>query len=267
MVSEESTEGVGESVLVAVDFTADELRLLFTDVHGAPIEKGEWPLPPLPTEDAWSWDVGGRIASLFAAEGSRRSALAIAVAAPGVVDPLSGTLTHSTGQDAWDGLPVVEVLRRHIDAPIACESRSNAALIGERWHGAAGGADDVLYVSLRGTPEGALLSGGRPVRGARFSAGSLPAMPELAPGQLIGDDDLETASGLLADASALLEPGLVVIDGEDEHTRRLIPLLQRVLDEVAPGPRVVAAELGDNAALLGAARIASTLAYEGDRKP
>lgn len=58
-----------------------------------------------------------------------------------------------------------------------------------------------------------------------------------------------------------------MIDGEDEHTRRLIPLLQRVLDEVAPGPRVVAAELGENAALLGAARIASTLAYEGDRKP
>lgn len=267
MVSEETTEPVGEPVLVAVDFTADELRVLFTDPHGAPIEKGEWPLPPLPTEDAWSWEVGGRIATLFATEGSRRSALAIAVAAPGVVDPLSGTLTQSSGQREWDGLPVVEVLRRHIDAPIACESRGNAALIGERWHGAAGGSGDVLYVSLRGTPEAALMAGGRPVRGARFSAGSLPAMPELQPGELIGDDDLETASGLLADASALLGPALVVIDGEDEHTRRLIPLLQRVLDEVAPGPRVMAAELGDSAALLGAARIASTLAYEGDRKP
>ena len=267
MVVEDNTEGVGEPVLVALDFTADELSLLFTDMHGAPLDRGAWPLPPLPDADAWSWEVGGRIAMLFAAEGSQGSALAIAVAAPGVVDPLSGTLVHSTGQDTWDGLAVVEALRRHIDTPIACESRINAALIGERWRGVASGAADVLYVSLRGTPEAALLSGGRPVRGARFSAGNLPAMPELEPGQPIGDEDLETASGLLADASALLGPELVVIDGEDEHTRRLIPLLQRVLDEVAPGPRVVASELGDNAALLGAARLASRLAYEGDRKP
>ena len=267
MVDEGTHESTGEPVLVALDFTADEIRLLFTDPHGTPIDRGAWPLPPLETEDAWSWEVGGRIATLFATEGSRRSALALAVAAPGVVDPLTGRLEHSTGQSTWDGLAVVEALRRHIDAPIACESRTNAALIGERWRGAATGADDVLYVSLRGTPEAAVFAGGRPLRGARFSAGAVPAMPELEPGRLIGDEDLETASGLLADASALLGPELVVIDGEAVHTRRLIPLLQRVLDEIAPGPRVVASALGENAALLGAARIAATLAYEGDRKP
>jgi predicted NBD/HSP70 family sugar kinase len=256
-----------EPVLVALDFTGGELRLLFTDLDGVPVERGAWPLPELETEHAWSWEVGGRIATLFAAEGAQRSALAIAVAAPGVVDPLTGRLEHSTGQEAWDGLAVVEALRRHIDAPIACESRTAAALLGERWQGAAQGVDDILYVSLRGVPAAAMIAGGRPVRGARFAAGALPAMPELAGGELISDADLETASGLLADAAALLAPELVVIDGEDEHTVRLIPLLQRVLDEVAPGPRVVASALGDNAALVGAAKIASSLAYEGERKP
>ena len=265
--ADDDAEAAGQPVLVAVDFTADELRMLLADARGQPIERGEWPLPPLADEDAWSWEVGGRIATLFAAEGSRRSALAIAVAAPGVVDPLAGRLVHSTGQEAWDGLAVVDALRRHIGAPIACESRVNAALAGERWHGVAAGAGDVLYVSLRGTPEAAAVVGGRPLRGARFTAGSLPAMPELAPGQPIADEELETASGLLADAAALLGPSLVVIDGEELHTRRLVALLQRVLDEVAPGPRVVASELGEQAALLGAARLASTLAYEGDRKP
>ena len=29
-----------EPVLVAVDFTADELRLLFTDLEGSPVEQG-----------------------------------------------------------------------------------------------------------------------------------------------------------------------------------------------------------------------------------
>ena len=116
-------------------------------------------------------------------------------------------------------------------------------------------------------PSAAVLTGGRPLRGAHFAAGALPAMPELAAGEPISNADLETASGLLADAAALLAPELVVIDGEDLHTRRLIPLLQRVLDEIASGPQVVVSALGDNAALVGAAQIASTLAYEGERKP
>ena len=257
----------GEPVLVAVDFTADELRMLFTDLDGAPIERGAWELPELADEHAWEWEVGGRIATLFATEGEQRSAMAIAVAAPGVVDPLTGRLVQSSGQESWDGLAVVEALRRHIDAPIACESRTAAGLLGERWQGAALGVDDLLYVSLRGVPSAAVMAGGRPLRGARHQAGSLPALPELTPGEPISDDDLETASGLLADASALLDPELVVIDGHEEHAARLIPLLQRVLDEVAPGPRVVPSKLGESAALVGAARIAATLAYEGQRKP
>ena len=257
----------GEPVLVAVDFTAEELRLLFTDLEGATVEQGTWPLPPLADERAWAWEVGGRIATLFAANGEQRSALAIAVAAPGIVDPLVGRLVHSTGQPTWEGLAIVDALRRHFDAPVACENRTQAALQGEGWQGATPGLDDVLYVSLRGVPSAAALAGGRPVRGARFAAGALPALPELDPEQPISDDELETASGLLADAVALLDPEALVIDGEEQHRARLIPLLQRVLDEVAPGPRVVASALGENAAVVGAARIATTLAYEGDRKP
>ena len=257
----------GEPVLVAVDFTADELRLLFTDLDGAPIEQGAWPLPPLADEHAWELELGGRIATLFAANGEQRSALAIAVAAPGVVDPLTGRLLHSTGQPAWEGLAIVDALRRHFDAPIACEGRTQAALQGERWQGAAPGLDDVLYVSLRGVPTAAVVVGGRPLRGSRNAAGALPAMPELDPEQPIDDEALETASGLLADAVALLDPAAVVIEGEEHHRGRLIPLLQRVLDEVAPGPRVVASELGERAAVVGAVRMATTLAYEGERKP
>ena len=264
---ESAAEAAGEPVLVAVDFSADELRVLFADLQGKPIERGAWPLPPLEDEHAWSWEVGGRIATLFAANGERRSALAIAVAAPGVVDPLSGRLVDSAGQPQWEGLSIVEALRRHFDAPIACESRTLAALQGERWQGAAQTLDDVLYVSLRGVPAAAAVVGGRPVRGARFAAGALPAMPELEPGQPISDEELETASGLLADASALLDPDAVLIDGEEHHRSRLIPLLQRVLDEVAPGPRVVPSALGEDAALAGALRMATTLAYEGERKP
>ncbi len=255
-----------DGVLVGVDFTADRLRLMFTDLEGTPIYRGEWPLPPLDTEDAWSWEVGGRIARVFAEDGNRRSALAIAVAAPGQVDPVTGRITRSTGQPAWEGLHLVDALRRHIDAPVGVENRVVSALLGETWQGAAAGIDNVLYVSLQGVPQAAILSGGRTIRGSRFGAGALPAVPELPVSSAVADGDIERVAGLLADAAALLDPEMVVLYGLPQHLDRLVPLLQRVLQEVASSVRVTPSELNDQAALVGAIRMAGTLAFEGQRK-
>ena len=254
-----------EPVLVAVDFTADTLRLLFAEPDGEVVARERWPLPDVADDEAWAWEVGGRIATLFAREGERRSALAIAVAAPGSVDPLAGRMIRSAGQPQWEGLAIVEALRRHIDAPVATENRTVAALLGEQWQGAADGAGDVLYVSLRGVPAAALLVGGRPLRGARHEAGGMPAVPQFDAEAASSDDQMATVAGLLADATALFDPELVVLDVEPQHLQPLAPLLQRVVDEVAPGPRVVAAQLGEESALIGALRMASTLAYEGQR--
>lgn len=255
-----------ESVLVGVDFTAELLRVLLTTEGGRPVHEGEWALPPLEDEEAWSWEVGGRIAALFADEGQRRSALAIVVAAPGPVEPISGRLLGCPSQPAWDGLSVVDALRRHIGAPIAAENRVVTSMLAECWQGAGAGSDDVLYVSLRGEPASALLIGSRPVRGAHFEAGALPAMPALVPGAPLNEADAEAVVSLLADASALLDPELVVIDAEAAHLARLVPLLQRVLDEVAPNTHAVAATLGERAAVIGAVRMASSLAFEGPQR-
>jgi predicted NBD/HSP70 family sugar kinase len=256
-----------DEVLVGIDFTADRLRVLLADLDGEPIHRGEWPIPELNDEAAWSWEIGGRIATLFAEEGNGLSALAIAVAAPGAVDPVTGRLTRSTGQPGWDGLGVVESLRRHIDAPVAAESRVRAALLGESWQGAAAGLDDVLYVSLRGVPEAAILSAGRTLRGAQFRAGGLPAFPELPAAASAPSEVIEQTAGLLADAAALLDPQAIVLYGIPQHLDLLVPLAQRVLAEVAPGVQVLRGALGHQAAVVGAVRIASTLAFEGHRKP
>lgn len=252
-----------EPVFVAIDFTADVLRVLIAEQDGEQVlQREEWPLPELADEDAWSWEVGGRIATLFAQDGARRSAIGIGIAAPGTIDAISGTLVRSSGQPQWDGLAVVESLHRHIDAPIVAESRTVAALSGERWQGAAGGASDVLYVSLRGEPSAAVFAGGRPVRGAHGFAGALPAAPELRD---IADaaDAIETVVGVIADAAALLDPEVVVLDAPDDELARLVPLVQRVVDEIAPGPQVVPAALGERGALVGALLLAETVAYEG----
>ena len=253
-----------EPMLVALDFTADTLRLLLAEPDGSLALTERWPLPELPDEETWAWEVGGRIATLFAREGHGRSALGIAIAAPGKVEPVSGRLVRNAGQPGWEGLAVADALRRHIDAPVACESRTIAALLGEAWQGAAAGVRDVLYVSLRDVPSAAVLVGGRPLRGAHSTAGALPVMPDLHPGT---DDELETAAGVLADAVALLDPELVVIDAEPEQVRRLAPLLRQAIDAIAPGPEVVTGKLGEEAAVLGAVRIAVSVAFEGRRRP
>jgi predicted NBD/HSP70 family sugar kinase len=253
-------------VIVAVDFTADVLRVILATIEGEALLREEHPLPPLPDEDAWSWEVGGRISTAFAREGNPCFALGIAVACPGTVDTAAGRLLDSTGQPAWDGLAVVEALRRHIDAPIVALNRTHAALRGEAASGAADGFFDALYVTLRGTPSAAALVSGRIVSGAGGHAGALPALPELEPGAPLEGEALERAVSLLADAVALLDPGVVVIEGEDAHVAAVIPVLQEVIDEVSPGPRVVVAALGDRGALAGALQAAAIVAYEGERR-
>jgi predicted NBD/HSP70 family sugar kinase len=258
------TEALGPAY-VGVDFTATELRLVMADEEGTALLREDWPLPALPNEEAWSWEVGGRIAALFAHEGNRRSALGIGIACPGAVDAVAGRLRACAAVPEWDDLAVVGALRAHIGVPVSAISRAHAALAAEAAMGAASEDDHVLYVSLRRVPEAALLIGGRIARGAHAEAGAMPALPELPEGRPPDDDTLQLLAGALTDAAALLDPALVVLDGEDAHVELLGPLLQRVLDEMTAGTRVVRAALGALGPLHGALRAATIVAFEGER--
>ncbi len=256
-----------DTALVGLDFTSTTLRIRVADLEGNVLTHREYALPDLESEDEWTWEIGGRIATTLAVEGGRRSALAIGVAAPGPVDPITGRLLRSSdGQGEWEGLPIVDALRRHIDVPVIAVSRIVAGLQAERWGGAARGTSDALYLALRGVPASALLIGGRVVRGHGEEAGSLPAVPQFVAGERLGGSNLEAAAGLLADAIALLDPEIAIVDAADEHAEALLPLLQRVVDEVAPGPRVVRAALGAEGPVIGALHFASTVAFEGERR-
>lgn len=256
-----------DAVLVAIDFTSSTLRLRLARADGTVLKAVEHAMPELDTEDEWAWEVGGRIATLLAADGNHLSALAIGVAAPGPIDPISGRLLRpSDGQAVWEGLAIVEVLRRHIDVPIVAVNRVAAGLHAERWVGAARGTENAIYISLRGVPAAAIVSGGRLLRGEANEAGALPAVPQFEAGVRLAGRDLEAAAGLLADAVALLDPELVIVDAADEHAEPLLPLLQHVVDEVAPGPQVVRSDLGANGPIIGATALASTVAFEGERE-
>jgi predicted NBD/HSP70 family sugar kinase len=143
--------------------------------------------------------------------------------------------------------------------------RVEAALRGEAWAGAAGGTFDAIYVSLVDGPAAAILANGRILVGASHRAGGLPAFPLLETAQPLAGEDLEQAAALLADIAVLIDPSVVVVHGSPEHVTPLLPVLQRVLDQVLPGAHVAPASLGEKAAVLGAMRAASIVAYEGRR--
>ena len=253
------------SVLVAVDFTLDEVRLALSPIGDDPMIREHYPLPPLADEEAWAWEIGGRISSMFAHEGEKRSAIGIAVACPGDVDEATGKMTRCPGRPEWDGLAVVDALRRHIDAPIVALDRTHAALRGESELGVASAATDAIYVSLRGTPAAAVKTSGRIVKGARGGAGALPDFPVLDPDMILDEDIVQEIAGLLSDLAAFLDPSLVILEGTEAHLAILVPALQRAISAVAPGPLVLAGALGENAALAGALGAASIVAYEGER--
>lgn len=251
-----------QPVLVGVDFTPTTLRLMLGTLAGEVLHRQETPLPILEDEEAWSWEVGGRISEAFAAEGNQRWALGIGVACPGFVDTANGILIESLLNPAWDGLHVVDALRRHIDAPIVALNRTMSALRGEASRGAAAHTFDAMYVSLEDGPQAANMSSSRIIGGVHSRAGSLPAFPDLTPGVRLGGEDLEQGAALLADVVAFVDPDVVILHGAPEHLDPLAPVLQRVLDEVAPGTTVTGGALGNYAALLGAFQSASTVAFE-----
>ena len=253
------------AVLVAVDFTLDEVRLALSPIGDEPMIREHYALPPLDDEAAWAWEIGGRISSMFAHEGGQRSAIGIAIACPGDVDGATGKMTRCPGRPEWDGLAVVDALRRHIDAPIVALDRTHAALRGESELGVASDVTDAIYVSLRGTPAAALKTGGRIVNGAGGGAGMLPDFPLLDPAAPVPDEIVEEIAGLLSDLAAFLDPALVILEGADIHLAVLMEAVQRAINTVAPGPLVIAGALGEAAALAGALGAASIVAYEGER--
>ena len=263
------TAAAAQGMLVGVDFTADSVRLLLASEGGETVDRETWELHELPDEEAWSWELGGRISTLFARQEAAHWALGIGVACPGIVDGSTGVLVQSAGQPAWSGLNVVAALRRNIEAPIVALNRTAAALQAEANQGVAVHVADTLYVSLRDIPSAAVMTGARLVGGHTQSAGALPALPAfetLEADAKRNAADIERCAGVLADAAALLDPELVILEGAESDVGALGPLLQSVIDEVAPGPAVVSAGLGEAGALVGAMLAAGVVAYEGQRR-
>lgn len=239
------------AALAAVDFTATTLRLVLSTPEQELIADERYDLPELDDEEAWAWEVGGRLSTLFARP-EPLFALGIGIACPGSVDPIRGVLTESHAQPGWDDLHVVDAIRRHIDAPVVAMNRAHAALRGEMTIGAALDVNDVLYVSLREPqPTVATLAAGTIVRGAQHQ-----------PGLITADDPLQA----IATTAAVLDTARLIIDVTPDEGEATISAMAEALERSGANAELVVSELANAAPLYGALEAASIVSFEGERE-
>jgi glucokinase len=100
---------------------------------------------------------------------------AVGIAIPGVVDPDLGRIVVTPNLNLT-GVPIGSHLESRFRVPVAVGNDCNLGTLGEKWLGAAQGADSVVGI-LVGTGIGAgCIQGGRLWRGARESAGEIGHM-------------------------------------------------------------------------------------------
>ncbi|MDT0310564.1 ROK family transcriptional regulator, partial [Streptomyces sp. DSM 44917] len=87
--------------------------------------------------------VEGLVSGLVAGGRGAGALRAVGVGSPGIVGD-DGVVRLCTALPGWTGLPLGERLGAAFGCPVLVENDANAAVVGERWRGAAAGAEDVV---------------------------------------------------------------------------------------------------------------------------
>lgn len=121
-------------------------------------------------------------AALAAAERSLHDVIAVGCAAPGPLDHRRGVVHVAPNIPGFENVALAEGLSAALDGlPVFLDRDTVMAAIGEGAVGAARGASDFVYVTVSTGVGGAIVSGGRMVRGVTNTAGEIghwPVAPE-----------------------------------------------------------------------------------------
>ena len=98
--------------------------------------------------------------------------LGVGVAVGGPVNPVNGRMLRAGGMPDWAGVDMKELLGPIFEGvPVFCDNESNCSAIAEMTWGAAQGYDDFIVYTLDLGVGGAIVSGGRVLRGVAGGAG------------------------------------------------------------------------------------------------
>jgi glucokinase len=98
---------------------------------------------------------------------------AISVAAPGPLNPHTGTVISTPNIPAWKNYPLADLLFKKYKVPAFLGNDANLAAVGEWKYGAGQGHHDVLYLTLSTGIGGGVISGDRLIEGCNGMAAEL----------------------------------------------------------------------------------------------
>ena len=138
---------------------------------------------------------------------------AMGISAPGPLDPELGIMYSPPNLPGWAKVPLADRLSAALNLPAVLERDTIVALLAEWRHGAAKGAEHAVYVTVSTGIGGAMVVGGRLVRGPDQMAGEVghltidldgPPDGEGAPGHLEG---IASGAALARDGADLVQRG------------------------------------------------------------
>lgn len=103
---------------------------------------------------------------------NRTGLLGVGIAMGGPVNPVNGTVIRAGGMPGWAGVDLRELFGPMFEGvPIFCDNESNCSAIAEMTWGAARGHDDFIVYTLGLGVGGAIVVGGKVLRGIAGGAG------------------------------------------------------------------------------------------------
>jgi glucokinase len=173
---------------------------------------------------------------------------ACGIAFPGLVDAARGVVRSSVMLDGWRGVPLAALAARAIGAPCVVENDANAAAVAEVRARGRDAPDPMLFVAVGTGIGGAVVVGGRVLRGASGTAG------EIGNTTIRGDDGPLCRCGRRGCLNALasgaaIERDLGIAPGSlAEHARREDP---RIASAALRAARALGAGIANAVNLLG----------------
>ncbi|MGH2416714.1 MAG: ROK family protein [Candidatus Limnocylindria bacterium] len=162
----------------------------------------------------------------------------IGISSPGPLDPWRGVVVAPPNLAGWRDVPLVERVEAAVGLPAFLERDTNVAVMAEWRHGAARGADDVIYVTVSTGIGGGIVLGGRPLIGKDATAGEIGHMTVELDGPICGD-------GSPGHAEAIGSGTGIAREGRDLLARGLAPRLAALVTESEQVSAALVAQAAD----------------------
>ncbi len=167
--------------LIAIDLGATNIRAALVAEDGRIVAHAGARTPTAgPSAAVVTERIIGLAEELLATpEGRAAEIAAVGIASVGPLDLARGRVVHSPNV-AFPAIDLVGPIRERFDLPVALINDCRAGVLGERWAGAARGADNVVYITMSTGIGGGAVVNGRLLLGRNGNAGEI--------GHLIVDD-------------------------------------------------------------------------------